>query len=332
MNYKSYKLYNPKGLFLNKDNLKKQNNQDCNEQSFLNRSMRRSKAFKKLEKEGDNPALIYDYFYKQKKLGTIAYNIFQFVLFLSSKGMHAYPSIKHLQARCIKKNGKMPHEKSISRVTKVLADLGFIRKWNRGFKRSVALLLNPFFNNPILQYMIAPLFAFMAFSSFQVIYPTLSDCREGFDYRNICLFTTHVTYNKYKEFIYNNSIRKRSAKDTVIISSVGFEKENHSFVSNTVSLIQNVSTARVQAHGVDRKEPQQLLSMSSKMKPTMDTLLRQFTQYTKPVQSYIPQEPKKTRYAAKWYNPDDPFATTRKVLSEYDPNTFAAITKTKKEE
>jgi hypothetical protein len=119
--------------------------------------------------------------------------------------MHAWPSVKRLQDYCEENGKKRPWDKSISRVTKNLFERGLIRKWGRGFKRSVALLLNSFFNNPILQYLIAPLFPFMAFLSFNIIYPTLSDCREGFVYRNICSFATDVTYIEYKEYL----LRKR---------------------------------------------------------------------------------------------------------------------------
>jgi len=205
-------------------------------QLFLNRLQLRSKAYKRLLSEGYNPAELYDWLNQQKKLDTIAYRLLKYVLFLASKNVHAFPLVHTLQEIC-HKDGVLPHEKSISRVTRILADKGIIRKWYRGFRRSVALLLNRVFNNPVLQYLIAPLFPFMAFLSFNIIYPTLSDCREAFVYRSICLFATDVTYNKYIEYINNIRSIKYLLKREILSRRGGFynaraREESNYFKSN----------------------------------------------------------------------------------------------------
>lgn len=177
---------------------------------FFSRIQRRSKAYKRLLSEGYNPTELYNWLAQQKKLDTIAYRLMNYILFLASKNVHAFPSISFLQ-QTLHQDGAVPHEKSICRVTRILADMGILRKWYRGMRKSVALLLNRIFNNPVLQYLIAPLFPFMSRLSFNIIYPTLSDCRESFVYRSICLFATDVTYNKYTEYI----LKKRSIRESI---------------------------------------------------------------------------------------------------------------------
>lgn len=209
---------------MNKNILNFRKSQVENHFPGLSRSIRRSKAFYALYKQGFNPKEIYEFIHFHKERNSIAYKILNHILFLASKGLHAFPSVSRLQLLTVRQDGTVAHEKSICRVTAQLADLGYIKKKYRGFvghkRRSPVLLLNRIFNNGILQYLIAPLFPFFAFLSFNIFFPTLSHCKEHFIYRPLCLLSTDVTYIRYKEEL-NKSITNELYVDRERLTQIG---------------------------------------------------------------------------------------------------------------
>jgi len=174
-----------------KDKLKVQQNQHSNANSSYNRLMRRSRAFWRLAQAGVDPQWLYNYIDSKVGVGKeLTPQLMEHILFMASRGLFCFASTKWLASLmdC--------HKKSVCRISKELADLGIIRKWYRGVGRSVALLLNPIFNNPIIQFTLAGLFPFLKVGAISFIISA-----DGAALKSLPSFcrsdlATHVTYNK----------------------------------------------------------------------------------------------------------------------------------------
>ncbi len=181
-----------------KDKLKVRENQHSNANSSYNRLMRRSRPYWRLIREGVDPQWLYNYINSKMGVGKeLTPQLMEHILFMASRGLFCFASTRWLAALmdC--------HEKSVCRITKELADIGIIRKWYRGMGRSVFLFLSPIFNNPVIQYTLAPLFPFLKAGAVSLLIVT-----NGYAATNLLAFarslvSPHVTYNKNLTYLRN---------------------------------------------------------------------------------------------------------------------------------
>lgn len=205
---------------MSKDKLKVTKNQHCNANSSYNRLMRRSRAFWRLEKAGVDPQWLYNYINSKMGVGKeLTPQLLEHILYMASRGLFCFASTKWLGSLmdC--------HEKSVCRISRELADLGIIRKWYRGVGRSVALLLNPLFNNPVIQFTLGGLFPFLKAGTISLLISA-----DGHALKSLPSFArsdlaTHVTYNKNLTLLRNSTScsvvkAKQSGGETPVKRSV----------------------------------------------------------------------------------------------------------------
>lgn len=242
---------------MNKDILKNKKNQACKENLFISRQMRRSRAFKRVLKDGYDPYKLYTYMYEKRRRGkATAYKVIKQMLHLGSHGCFLFKTTETLAQEI------GVHPKSICRITSELADLGYIKKRYRGLRKSVILVLNPIFNNPIIQYLIAPLFPFMKAASFSFLLSTSGYGREHFIPSSQWLFPVDVTHIYNKDIFYNlfsskvvASSPRRGVPEPVTSRGVPEASQTSSFPSQLPRekrISSSVIPSGVRAHGVNR--------------------------------------------------------------------------------
>lgn len=237
---------------------------------------------------------------------TIMYKIMDLFLKMGSNGRRLWMS----EAWLAKKFGR--HESSISRVLCQLADWGVIQKRQRGVNMSNEYELNPAFNKPMVQVQLYPFFGFLKYLAFNVLLLSTFAVNQAL----ITLPTPNVELRKKRSYL-NISSSSKSLYKSKSLNEETLRKTNVSKVYARAHTRKEISDFPITY--TNRKSEMRTLGQIMNVALSPETDNPTLTEINRIKKGYLQmqEEPKKGKYNLSWWNPDDPFKATNKILSQY---------------